>query len=124
MGKLGKLDVATFVVTALLVSFWVWMIWSAAVEEQDWLRVVVCEQPRTGLGDEIRALLPGALEVRVDPEFLTTRRTPDERRAGRSPVQLFEEYLATRNRGDVARLTTRFAELLDEIQSVPAAEEE
>ncbi len=85
--------------------------------DDEWLRVVVKEKPRAGLSDDVRELVPGALEVRVDPEFLggSAPATP-RRNTSRSPVELFEEYLQAARRGDTEALTRRFAELLDEAQ--------
>jgi exonuclease SbcD len=89
------------------------------VSPEDWLRVVVREKPRAGLADDVRALLPGTLEVRIDPEFTRPTSTAAAMRtAGRSPVELFGDYLDSQNRGDVETLTKRFAELLDDVQGV------
>lgn len=89
------------------------------VAPEDWLRVVVREKPRTGLADDVRDLLPGTLEVRIDPEFSRLAATPTATRTtGRSSVELFGDYLASQNRGDVETLTKRFAEILDEVQGV------
>jgi exonuclease SbcD len=94
------------------------------IDERDWLRVIVREKPRAGLTDEIRELLPGVLEVRIDPEYLATRpATKEGRTLGRSPMQLFDDYLATQGRGDTEKLIERFARLLDEAQSVSAGPE-
>jgi DNA repair protein SbcD/Mre11 len=91
------------------------------VAPEDWLRVVVREKPRAGLADDVRDLLPGTLEVRIDPEFSRPTATPTATRtAGRSPVELFGDYLASQNRGDAETLTKRFAELLDDVQGVRA----
>jgi exonuclease SbcD len=87
------------------------------VAPEDWLRVVVRERPRTGLADDVCDLLPGTLEVRIDPEFSRLAATPTATRTtGRSSVELFGDYLASQNRGDVETLTKRFAEILDEVQ--------
>ena len=69
-----------------------------------WLRVVVREQPRAGLREDVQALLPRALEVRIDPDLLA-QSEPGERtgsRAGRSPRDLFASYLADRGHADPA----------------------
>jgi DNA repair protein SbcD/Mre11 len=79
----------------------------AALDPGDaWLRVYVCEPPRAGLREEVQALLPGALEVRVDPSVLPETPTdrPSAARAGRSAGELFGEYLATRGHADEATL--------------------
>ncbi|WP_139983227.1 exonuclease SbcCD subunit D [Nocardioides litoris] len=83
-------------------------------DPRDWLRVVVREQPRTGLADDVRDLLPGALEVRIDPELVAAAGGPaTDRLAGRSPVELFGDYLASLERADAEVLGRRFAELHD-----------
>ena len=75
------------------------------------LRVWVREPARAGLRDEVLAVLPNALEVRIDPEFAAA---PDESRPtatgpSRSPAELFHEYLGTRGVDDprVERLFVR-----------------
>jgi exonuclease SbcD len=67
-----------------------------------WLRVYVHERPRAGLREEVQELLPRALEVRIDPEMLPS---PDSgkraaQRAGRSPRDLFADYLQGRGHAD------------------------
>jgi len=76
-----------------------------------WLRVFVREAPRVGLREDVQELLPNALEVRIDPDMM-----PDPRgaalafRRGRSPRQLFADYLDSRgNTEDGVR------ELFDEL---------
>jgi exonuclease SbcD len=85
-----------------------------------YLRVVLAEPARAGLGDEVREKLPNTLEVLLDEAH---RPRPGSRsdggrpsRAGRSPVQLFGEYLKQENIED-PRVTGMFAELLDEVTS-------
>lgn len=67
-----------------------------------WLRVYVREAPRAGLREDVQALLPRALEVRVDPEMLPTAEAAERaaERAGRSPRELFAAYLAQRGHED------------------------
>ena len=67
----------------------------------DFLRVWVREPARAGLREEVTALLPNALEVRIDPEFaapLSAARPSPE--PGRTPVELFGEYLGSRGVAD------------------------
>jgi exonuclease SbcD len=60
----------------------------------DHLRVGVREAARVGLGDEVRALLPGAVDVMVEPPAGGAHRSGHRpARRGRSPVELFGEYL-------------------------------
>lgn len=71
-----------------------------------WLRVYVRESPRAGLREEVQALFPRALEVRIDPSVLPEGPTdrPRAARAGRSPAELFTEYLTQRGHSDEATL--------------------
>ena len=86
-----------------------------------YLRVVLAEPERAGLGDLVRDKLPNTLEVLLDDAH---RRRPGgggdkgPSRIGRSPVQLFGDYLAEQNIED-PRITAMFAELLDEITGSP-----
>jgi exonuclease SbcD len=78
-----------------------------------WLRVRVDEPPRLGLADEVRELFPTAVEVTARPaEGSTTAERPA--RLGRSPEELFAEYLAEGGVDD-DRLTALFHELHDEV---------
>jgi exonuclease SbcD len=81
-----------------------------------WLRVFVREAPRAGLREEVQALLPTALEVRIDPSMLPETATdrPARTRAGRSPTDLFAEYLGTRGHADEATLAL-FGRLYEEV---------
>jgi DNA repair protein SbcD/Mre11 len=81
-----------------------------------WLRVFVREAPRAGLREEVQALLPTALEVRIDPTMLPETATdrPAKTRAGRSPTDLFSEYLTTRGHADEATLAL-FGRLYEEV---------
>jgi exonuclease SbcD len=82
-----------------------------------WLRVFVRETPRVGLREDVQELLPNALEVRIDPDML-----PDQKgatmaqRAGRTPRQLFGDYLDSReNTEDGVR--ELFDQLYDEVST-------
>jgi len=92
-----------------------------------YLRVVLAEPGRAGLGDLVRDKLPNTLEVLLDDAH---RPAPGQHgagehgagkhgpgrpsRIGRSPTQLFGDYLAEQDVAD-QRLEAMFAELLDEI---------
>ena len=86
-----------------------------------YLRVILAEPARAGLGDLVRDKLPNALDVQLDDAH---RPQPGRRggarpsRAGRSPRQLFGDYLAEQNVDD-PRIAAMFAELLDEITGAP-----
>lgn len=82
-----------------------------------YLRVVLAESARAGLGDLVREKLPGTLEVLLDDAH-RPRPGGDSggrpSRAGRSPMELFSDYLAEQSVAD-PRIGAMFAELLDEI---------
>jgi DNA repair protein SbcD/Mre11 len=84
-----------------------------------WLRVLVRETPRVGLREDVQELLPNALEIRIDPDMIPNQ--AGERmaqRAGRSPRELFGDYLDTR--GDAQDgVRELFDELYDEVSSTP-----
>jgi DNA repair protein SbcD/Mre11 len=90
----------------------------AALAEQageDYLRVWVREPARAGLREEVVALLPNALEVRIDPEFAAPV-AASRPAAGpeRAPSELFREYLGTRGVAD-PRVEQLFARLHDRV---------
>ncbi|MCM0678621.1 exonuclease SbcCD subunit D [Micromonospora phytophila] len=90
----------------------------AEVEAPDaWLRVFVREQPRAGLREEVQELLPRALEIRIDPELVPTpgSGTRVAQRAGRSPRELFADYLDHRGHTDDG-VRELFDELFDEVE--------
>jgi DNA repair protein SbcD/Mre11 len=82
--------------------------------DRAWLRVYVRERPRAGLREDVQALLPRALEVRLDPQLIPERDQPAEpaARAGHSPRDLFAEYLQAKGIADdaVAALFNRLYE--------------
>ncbi|WP_071288953.1 exonuclease SbcCD subunit D [Mycolicibacterium llatzerense] len=81
----------------------------------DYLRVYVQEPTRAGLRDEVVALLPNALEVRIDPDFAApARRSAPPDRSHRSPIELFDEFCQERLIED-PRVAALFAQLLDEL---------
>jgi exonuclease SbcD len=89
----------------------------AALETGEaWLRVFVREPPRAGLRERVQGLLPRALEVRIDPELLPEIGSADRAsaRAGRTPAELFAEYLESRGHADT-RVQALFEELLGEV---------
>ena len=90
---------------------------------EDYLRVWLREPVRAGLRDDAVAILPNALEVRIDPEFAVPTRTdrPEASRGPRSPSQLFEEYCGTRNVTD-QRVGALFAQLHDEVTVTDSAD--
>lgn len=87
----------------------------AAVDDDDaWLRLVVREPHRAGLGAEVRARFgERVVEVRVDAPEAGRERT-DRPRRGRTPHELFAEYLRLRSVDD-RRVADLFATILDEL---------
>ena len=75
------------------------------------VRAVVTEPARAGLGDEVRTVLPGAVDIKVAATDLE-RPAPRVDRAGRRPDELFHVYLAERGIDD-ARLEALFVDLYD-----------
>jgi exonuclease SbcD len=91
----------------------------AATFGEDYLRVLVREPTRAGLRDDTVAILPNALDVRIDPEFAapSRQRVADPGRATRTPAQLFAEYCDSKKVSD-PRVTALFGELHDEVTAV------
>ena len=91
---------------------------------EDYLRVYLREPSRAGLRDDTVAILPNALEVRIDPEFAPqagTANKPAEPRTARTPQELFADYCATRDVSD-QRVAALFRELHDEVTATDGAE--
>ena len=88
----------------------------AASFGDDYLRVWLAEPTRAGLRDDTVAVLPNALEVRIDPAFAGPSRTerPATAHAARSPGQLFADYCASVQVEDT-RVAALFGELYDEV---------
>ncbi|MFI1195617.1 exonuclease SbcCD subunit D [Micromonospora sp. NPDC020750] len=82
---------------------------------EGWLRVFVREQPRAGLREEVQELLPRALEIRIDPELVPApgSGTRTAQRAGRSPRDLFADYLDSKGHAD-SDVRELFDELFEE----------
>ncbi|NLU80414.1 exonuclease SbcCD subunit D [Micromonospora sp. HNM0581] len=89
---------------------------AAITPPEGWLRVYVREQPRAGLREEVQQLLPGALEIRIDPELVPAPGTGTRvaQRSGRSPGQLFADYLDSRGHADEG-VRELFDELIEEV---------
>jgi exonuclease SbcD len=80
------------------------------------LRVFVRERPRAGLREEVQELLPTALEVRIDPELVPEAGATTAQRAGRSPRDLFRDYLDHRGQAEDG-VRELFDALYDEVSS-------
>lgn len=89
---------------------------SVDVDARAWLRVILrCDGPAAGLADEVREILPGALEVRLDYERVAGEREPGELRR-LAPRDLFARYYQDRHGAPPAPpLITLFQELLEEV---------
>ena len=82
-----------------------------------WLRVFVREAPRVGLREDVQELLPNALEIRIDPDMVPNQRgAQTAQRQGRSPRQLFGDYLNSRGNAEEG-VRELFDELYDEVSS-------
>jgi DNA repair protein SbcD/Mre11 len=82
-----------------------------------YLRVVLAEPGRAGLGDLVRDKLPNTLEVMLDDAHRPrpgARSGDPHSRTGRSPQELFGDYLSEQNIDD-PRIPAMFAQLLDEV---------
>jgi exonuclease SbcD len=77
------------------------------------VKVLLDEKARAGLNEEVRAAIPGAVDVVVvRPEG--EDRPAREQRAGRSPVELLEAYLTSKGVDDDA-VVDLFRELEQEV---------
>jgi DNA repair protein SbcD/Mre11 len=91
----------------------------ADVDERAWLRVFVTEPARAGLRGEVAELFPRAVQIHIDPVARPDAAVPRERRAGRSPGELFGAYLTECGHDDPA-VAGLFAELYEHTQTVAA----
>ncbi len=76
-----------------------------------YVKVELVEPARVGLADEVRAVIPDAVDVVLDSPAATSAKT--ERRQALQPIEAFSRYLDDRGVVD-ARVEALFAELLDE----------
>lgn len=84
--------------------------------DEPFFRVILAQQASAGLADRVRAALPDVLEVQIDEEFRprATGQVRTRSRLGRSPTELFTDFLAE-SQVDDQRVGNLFAELLDEV---------
>jgi exonuclease SbcD len=88
-----------------------------SVAADDYLKVIVRERARAGLAEDVRSLLPGAVDVAVaSPDGPGERWRQHESRAGRAPGELFASYLADQGIDD-ERVRGLFAELLEDVHA-------
>ena len=76
--------------------------------------MVLREKTRAGLCDQVLAGLPNALEVRIHPDFAGTRARVTSQHRGRSPAQLFGDYLEQQGIAD-PQLMALFTQIDDEL---------
>lgn len=89
--------------------------------EDEFLRIVVEEAPRSGLADAVRERFPNAVEVIIAHDAMEDERETWSLESMRSsPADLFAEYLAGRKVEDPA-LTALFRELLEEVVAPDAS---
>jgi DNA repair protein SbcD/Mre11 len=84
--------------------------------DEAFLRVfLVCERPQPGLGDQVREILPNALEVRLEYERKdASAQKVDLKQL--TPRELFERYYSERHAADAdEQLLQLFDRLLDEV---------
>lgn len=95
---------------------------ASSVPEEAWLRAVVDEPRRAGLADELRSALGSRGERLVDVVLRSSAAPVPERRRveGRSPRELFGDFLAERGVDD-PRLLALFDELHDEAVAAEGA---
>jgi exonuclease SbcD len=89
---------------------------AAAGAGDAFLRVFVREQPRAGLADDVRALLPSAVDVRIAPDTVDpggARDTSSPASRSSVPRELFRQYLDGIAHAADDRLVALFDELLD-----------
>ena len=82
-----------------------------------WLKVRVNEPLRAGLADEVRSILPRAVDVIIThtPDDAPTQ-PPSASRSGRNPSELFGEYLAERGIND-DRVIALFNAMLSQLNA-------
>jgi exonuclease SbcD len=85
------------------------------VDADAFLRVFVREPQRAGLADDVRTLLPNAVDVRTvaDPSTARPELLAAERKAAMAPRELFTAYLDVVGHAHDERLLELFDELLD-----------
>lgn len=87
---------------------------NAGSAEDAYVKVVLHEEARVGLADEVRAAIPGVVEVVLDSP--TRAKAPSEQRQSLEPTKAFARYLSDSGKSD-PKVEALFAELLDEAVS-------
>ena len=84
---------------------------SETLSDEPWLRVVVKEQRRAGLADDVREMLgERVVDVQVEDSSRPVARRPS--RADKSPIELFDDFLVERNIDD-EQIRAGFRQLLE-----------
>jgi len=92
----------------------------AGTTGDDYLRVIVQEDPRAGLADEVRELFgDDAVDVMIQSQSDTDLGVDVRAHEGKAPRELFAEYLDDRKAAD-ERVLALFDELLEEDTRAPA----
>jgi exonuclease SbcD len=81
-----------------------------------YLQVEVAADPTPGLADKVREVLPNTVEVLLKAKGQGLEELPKEPRIGRSPRDLFAEYLKERGAFD-PRVLALFQELLEQVHA-------
>jgi exonuclease SbcD len=90
---------------------------AARAHDDALLRVRVEEPARPGLADDVRALLPNAVDVRIVAEQPVSPEIADSARLSLSPHDLFATYLDAVGHERDQRVLALFDELLDEVSA-------
>ncbi len=86
---------------------------AADLSDADYVKVVLDEPARAGLAEEVRRIVPQAVDVTIDPLRRTGGSRSRPTRLGRSHRDLFEEYLVEKDARD-ERVLALFDELVGE----------
>ncbi|MDQ3538538.1 MAG: exonuclease SbcCD subunit D [Actinomycetota bacterium] len=92
----------------------------AGTTGDDYLRVIVPGQQRAGMAEQVREWFDNAIDVGVEAPDSASPRPDAPWRLGRSPVELFSEYLSDRDAAD-ERVLALFYELFDAAHAPDAA---
>ena len=84
----------------------------AGTTGEDYLRIIVRGERRAGLADQVREWFPDAVDVAVERQEYSGATPARPQRQGRTPHELFAEYLTERGATD-ERVVALFDELLD-----------
>jgi exonuclease SbcD len=85
---------------------------SSVADDDSWLRLIVQESHRAGLGDEVRTMFgERVVEVRIESPTAGNAQSVASRN-GRTPHELLDEYMAAQGTDD-QRVKHLFAELLE-----------